>query len=51
MIERVSATQAAYVLALCRIVVFTLLGLDVWSVYSRRPITEDDIERELHTAR
>ena len=28
-----------------------LLGLDVWSVYARRPITEDDIERELHTER
>lgn len=28
-----------------------LLGLDVWNVYSRRPITEDDIERELHTRR
>ena len=28
-----------------------LLGLDVWSAYSRRPITDDDIERELHTGR
>lgn len=24
-----------------------LLGLDAWSVYSRRPATEDDIEAEL----
>jgi hypothetical protein len=28
-----------------------LLGLDVWSVHLRRPVTDDDIERELHARR
>jgi hypothetical protein len=28
-----------------------LLGLDIWSAYSRRPITDDDIQRELRTGR
>lgn len=32
MIERVSVTQAARAFAICRIVVFTLLGLDVWGM-------------------
>lgn len=40
MIERASATQAAYVLALCRIVVFTLLGLDVWRMADPARIAE-----------
>jgi hypothetical protein len=26
-----------------------LLGLDIWSVYARRPITDEDLERELRT--
>ena len=26
-----------------------LLCLDIWGVYTRRPITDDDIERELRT--
>ena len=28
-----------------------LLGLDIWSVYARKPITDEDIQRELHTGR
>lgn len=32
MIERVSVTQAAYALAICRIVVFLVLSFDVWAI-------------------
>lgn len=28
-----------------------LLGLDAWSVYFRRPLTEEDIDRELRNRR
>lgn len=48
MIDRVSETQAASALAICRIVVFALLGLDVWGMGD--PARVADLPREWYVA-